>query len=226
VIQFKKRESLDALLARRVEFLTAYQNAAYAAGYQRFVERVRTAEQPLGKTALTEAVVRNLFKLMAYKDEYEVARLHSDTAFHARIASQFEGDFKLHVHLAPPLIAKRNARGELVKQPFGPFMFTAFRLLARLKGLRGTALDVFGRTEERRTERALIGEYRALVDSLLATLSADNHPLAVDLARIPEQIKGFGHVKERHLAAARSRQAALLAQWRQPPVALPVARVA
>ena len=130
VIQFKKRESLDALIARRVEFLTGYQNAAYAADYQRFVERVRAAEQPLGKTALTEAVVRNLFKLMAYKDEYEVARLHSDTAFHARIASQFEGDFKLHVHLAPPLIAKKNARGELVKQPFDPFMFTAFRLLA------------------------------------------------------------------------------------------------
>ncbi|MDO9147092.1 MAG: indolepyruvate ferredoxin oxidoreductase family protein [Hydrogenophaga sp.] len=216
VIQFKKRESLDELIARRVDFLTGYQNAAYADDYQRLVARVRAAEQPLGKTALTDAVVRCLFKLMAYKDEYEVARLHSDTAFHARLASQFEGDFKLHVHLAPPLIAKKNARGELVKRPFGPFMFTAFRLLARLKGLRGTALDVFGRSEERRTERALIGEYRALVDRLLASLNAGNHALAVELARVPEQIKGFGHVKERNLAAARSRQAALLAQWQQP----------
>ncbi|WP_439112568.1 indolepyruvate ferredoxin oxidoreductase family protein [Hydrogenophaga sp.] len=226
VVQFKKRETLDALLARRVEFLTGYQNAAYAADYQRFVERVRAAEQPLGKTALTEAVVRCLFKLMAYKDEYEVARLHSDTAFHARIASQFEGDFKLNVHLAPPLVAKKNARGELLKQPFGPFMFTAFRLLARLKGLRGTAWDIFGKTEERRTERALIVEYRSLVEGLLPNLSQGNHTLAVDLARIPEQIKGFGHVKERHLAAARSRQAALLAQWQQPQTPVAVAQVA
>lgn len=213
VIQFKKRDSLDELIARRVEFLTGYQNAAYAAEYQRFVARVRAAEAPLGKTTLSEAVVRNLFKLMAYKDEYEVARLHSDPAFHARLASQFEGDFKLKVHLAPPLIAKKNERGELVKQPFGPFMFTAFKWLARFKGLRGTALDIFGRTEERRTERALIGEYRADIDALLPALSASNLELAADIARIPEHIKGFGHVKERNLAAARSRRAALLSQW-------------
>jgi indolepyruvate ferredoxin oxidoreductase len=213
VIQFKKRETLDALIQRRVEFLSGYQNAAYAADYQRFVERVRAAEQPLGKTTLTEAVVRCLFKLMAYKDEYEVARLHSDTAFHARIAQQFEGDFKLHVHLAPPLIAQKNARGELVKQPFGPFMFTAFRLLARFKGLRGTALDVFGRTEERRTERALIGEYRRTIENLLDALDADSHALALEIARVPEQIKGFGHVKERNLAAARQRWNGLQTRW-------------
>ncbi len=216
VIQFKKRESLDDLIARRVEFLTGYQNSAYAAEYQQFVARVRVAEAPLGKTTLSEAVVRNLFKLMAYKDEYEVARLHSDPAFHARLASQFEGDFKLKVHLAPPLIAKKNERGELVKQPFGPFMFTAFKWLARFKGLRGTALDIFGRTEERRTERALIGEYRADVEALLAQLAATNLDLAVEIARIPEHIKGFGHVKERNLAAARTRREGLLTQWRQP----------
>lgn len=216
VIQFKKRDSLDDLIARRVEFLTGYQNAGYAAQYRSFVDHVRAAEAPLGKTTLTETVVRYLFKLMAYKDEYEVARLHSDPAFHAHLASQFEGDFKLKVHLAPPLIAKKNERGELIKQPFGPFMFTVFKVLARFKGLRGTVLDIFGRTEERRTERALIAEYRADVEALLAGLNATNHALAVEIAGIPEQIKGFGHVKERNLAAARSRREGLLQQWRHP----------
>ncbi len=226
VIQFKKRDSLDDLIARRVEFLTSYQNAGYAEQYRQFVERVRASEAALGKTALTEAVVRNLFKLMAYKDEYEVARLHSDPSFHARLASQFEGDFTLKVHLAPPLIARKNERGELVKQPFGPYMFKVFKLLARFKGLRGTPLDIFGRTEERRTERALIGQYRADVEALLAGLSATNHGLALEIARLPEQIKGFGHVKERHLAAARSRREALLQQWRQPEAAAHLARAA
>jgi indolepyruvate ferredoxin oxidoreductase len=216
VIQFKKRETVDSLVARRVEFLTAYQNAAYAGEYEVLVRRVQDAEAKLGKTTLTEAVARNLFKLMAYKDEYEVARLHSDPAFHAKLAAQFEGDFKLHVHLAPPLIAKKNAKGELVKQRFGPLMFTGFRLLAKLKGLRGTALDVFGRTEERRTERALIGEYRASVEELLKGLNAGNHALAVEIARIPDQIKGFGHVKARNLAAARVQWQQLLQQWQQP----------
>jgi indolepyruvate ferredoxin oxidoreductase len=158
-------------------------------------------------------VARYLFKLMAYKDEYEVARLHSDRSFHDRIAAQFEGDFKLRVHLAPPLLAKKNEKGELIKQKYGPFMFTAFRWLARFKGLRGTALDVFGRTEERRTERALIGEYRSAIEGLLPDLDAGNLALAVNIARVPEQIKGFGHVKERNLAAARSRWAELQARW-------------
>jgi indolepyruvate ferredoxin oxidoreductase len=201
---------------RRVAFLTDYQNAAYAAEYQAFVQRVREREAPLGRSGLTEAVVRNLFKLMAYKDEYEVARLHSDPAFHARLAAQFEGDYTLKLHLAPPLLAKRNERGELVKRSFGPYMFTVFRVLARFKALRGTALDVFGRTEERKTERALIGEYRAAVEELLPQLDADNHALALDIARLPEQIKGFGHVKERNLAAVRNRWTALMTQWRQP----------
>ena len=226
VIQFKKRESLDDLVARRVEFLTGYQNSSYASEYERFVARVRAAEAPLGKTTLSDAVARNLFKLMAYKDEYEVARLHSDPSFHARLAQQFEGDFKLKVHLAPPLIAKKNQRGELIKQPFGPFMFTVFRLLAKFKGLRGTALDIFGRTEERRSERALIAEYRADIEALLGGLQAFNHDVAVDLARLPEQIKGFGHVKERNLNAARSRREALLTQWRQASPTQAMARAA
>ncbi len=214
VIQFKKRDNLDDLVARRVEFLTGYQNAAYAQRYRELVERVRAAEAPLGKTALAEAVARNLFKLMAYKDEYEVARLHTDPAFHEKIAARFEGDFSLKVHLAPPLFAKKNERGELIKRPYGPFMFTAFRWLARFKGLRGTALDIFGRTEERRMERALIEQYRADVDTLLGGLSAERHALALELARLPEQIKGFGHVKERHAKAAAVRRDTLWARWR------------
>ena len=128
----------------------------------------------------------------------------------------FEGDFKLNYHLAPPIIAKKNAKGELQKQKFGPAMLTGFRLLAKLKGLRGTALDVFGRTEERKTERALIGEYRASIDEVLAGLNADNHAMALEIASLPEQIRGYGHVKERNLAAARTRWAELMAKWRDP----------
>ncbi|HOF31168.1 MAG TPA: indolepyruvate ferredoxin oxidoreductase family protein, partial [Burkholderiaceae bacterium] len=171
---------------------------------------------PLGKTTLTESVARYLFKLMAYKDEYEVARLHTDTGFLEKINGMFEGDFKLNYHMAPPLIAKKNAKGELIKQPFGPAMMTAFKLLARLKGLRGGAFDIFGKTEERKTERALIGEYRASIEEVLKSLSAANHATAVEIARIPEQIKGFGHVKERHLKAARQNWSALMAAYRAP----------
>ncbi len=215
VIEFvKKATSLDDMVAKRVDFLAGYQNAAYAAQYKAFVEKVRAAEAPLNSKKLTEAVARYLFKLMAYKDEYEVARLHTDTAFTDRIKAQFEGDYKLTYHLAPPGIAKTNDKGELVKQPFGPWMFTAFKLLAKFKGLRGTALDPFGKTDERRTERALIGEYRAAIDELLATLSAANLGLAVQIARLPEDIRGYGHVKERHLAAVRPKWAALVAEWR------------
>jgi len=216
VIELKKRETLDSLVARRVEFLTAYQNAGYAREYQAFVEKVRAAEAPLGKTSLAETVARYLFKLMAYKDEYEVARLHAETGFQERIASMFEGDFKVNYHLAPPLLARRNEKGELVKRKYGPAMGLGFKMLAKLRGLRGTALDPFGRTEERRTERALIGEYRASVEQVIAGLDAGNHSLALEIAAIPEQIKGYGHVKERNLAAARQRWDALMQRWGRP----------
>ena len=213
VIKFKKRDALDTLIERRVAFLSDYQNAAYAQRYLRFVGQVQQAESKLGKTVLTETVARYLFKLMAYKDEYEVARLHTDTAFLKRVNGMFEGDFKLNYHLAPPLIAETNDKGELVKQKFGPLMLTGFKVLARLKFLRGTALDVFGRSEERRTERALIGEYQSSLNVILAQLTADNHGLAVDVARIPELIKGFGHVKDRNLKAARLQWTALMAKF-------------
>jgi indolepyruvate ferredoxin oxidoreductase len=217
VIAFKQRESVATLVARRVEFLTGYQNAGYAQAYQDFVERVRLAELPFGKTTLTETVAKSLFRLMAYKDEYEVARLHAETGFREKVAAQFEGDFKIHYHLAPPLIAKRNDKGELVKRKFGPATFHLFRLLARLKGLRGSALDVFGYTEERRTERALIAQYRQTVAELLAGLDAGKHALAVEIAALPEKIRGYGHIKERNLAATRPEWERLMAQWRGQP---------
>ena len=138
VIEFVKKPWLDEMLAKRVDFLTGYQDAAYAARYKAFVDKVRSAEAPLASTKLAEAVARYLFKLMAYKDEYEVARLHTDAAFTAKIASMFEGDYKLVHHLAPPAIAKKNDKGELVKRPFGPWVRSAFGVLAKLKGLRGT----------------------------------------------------------------------------------------
>ena len=213
VIEMRKRETLESIVARRVEFLTQYQDAAYARGYEEFLQKVRAAEAVLGKATLSEAVARSLFKLMAYKDEYEVARLHTQTGFEEKIASMFEGDYKVNYHLAPPLWARRNEKGELVKSKWGPGMRMGFRLLARLKGLRGTALDIFGRTGERRAERALIGQYRESIESVLRQLDAGNHALAVEIARIPEAIKGFGHVKERNLAAARERWDALMRQW-------------
>ncbi|SFD90152.1 indolepyruvate ferredoxin oxidoreductase family protein [Paracidovorax konjaci] len=218
VIQFVKKPGLAEVIARREEFLTGYQNAAYAAEYRAFVEKVQAAEARVATgTRLSEAVARYLFKLMAYKDEYEVARLHTDRAFTDKIAGMFEGDYRVVHHLAPPLTAKKNERGELVKQAYGPWMRKAFGLLAKLKGLRGTALDPFGRTEERRTERALIREYRACIEELLTGLTAENLPLAADIARIPEQIRGYGHVKERHLGTARTQWTQLMARWRAAP---------
>jgi len=221
VIQFVKKPGLAEMVGKRVQFLTDYQNAGYAADYQAFVDKVRVAESRHGSTTrLTEAVARYLFKLMAYKDEYEVARLHTDTAFAAKIDGMFEGDYRVVHHLAPPVLAKTNDKGELVKKSYGPWMHKAFTVLARMKGLRGTAFDPFGRTEERKTERALIVAYRACIDELLEGLTAENVPLATDIARIPEDIRGYGHVKERHLAAARAKWAGLMAQWRNPTQAL------
>jgi indolepyruvate ferredoxin oxidoreductase len=219
VIQFVKKPSLDELVATRVEFLAAYQDAAYAARYKAFVDKVRAAEAPHSSTKLSEAVARYLFKLMAIKDEYEVARLHTDARFHERIAAQFEGDYKLVFHLAPPAIAKTDSQGQLIKQRFGPWMLSAFGVLAKLKGLRGGALDFFGRSDERKAERALIVEYEACIDELLQSLSAERLALAAEIARIPEEIRGYGHVRQSHLVAARTKWEALMKQWRAGPQA-------
>jgi indolepyruvate ferredoxin oxidoreductase len=200
-----------------VELLTAYQNAAYAAQYKAFVDQVRAEEAKLGKgSRLAESVARYFYKLMAYKDEYEVARLHTDPAFKAKIAGMFEGDIKLKFHLAPPLLAKHDKEGRALKKEYGAWMMGAFGVLAKLKGLRGTPFDVFGYTAERRTERALIGEYRRTVEALLPGLTPENLAQAVAIASIPEDIRGYGHVKERHLTAAKQKEAALVAAFHTP----------
>ncbi|MBB6598092.1 indolepyruvate ferredoxin oxidoreductase family protein [Luteimonas sp. MC1825] len=210
--------SLDELVARRAAFLSDYQNAKYARRYTDFVAKVRAAEQARapGASDLGEAVARYFFKLMAYKDEYEVARLYTSGEFKRRLEQQFEGDYTLQFHLAPPLLAKRNANGELQKQAFGPWMLTAFGVLAKLRGLRGTALDVFGYTEERRMERALIDDYERTVGGLLDGLDSGNIALAAEIASIPEHIRGYGHVKHAHLETARAREAELLREWANP----------
>ncbi|WP_447783568.1 indolepyruvate ferredoxin oxidoreductase family protein [Stenotrophomonas bentonitica] len=218
--------SLDELVERRVRFLTEYQDAAYAARYRALVDRVRTAEwDKAGSTALTETVARYYFKLMAYKDEYEVARLYTSGEFQRRLEQQFEGDFQVHFHLAPPLFAKKDEQGRLIKQEYGPWMLKAFGLLAKLKFLRGGTFDIFGRTEERRGERQLIADYEQTVALLLEGLSDDRVALAVEIASIPEHIRGYGHVKEAHLHKAKAREAVLLAQWRNPK-ALHIVQVA
>jgi len=226
----KLSESLDELIARRVDFLTDYQDAAYANRYLALVNRVRDAEKALGTATdgsalgslpLTEAVARYFSKLMAYKDEYEVARLYTSGSFADRVQESFEGDFKLHFHLAPPLFSKRNARGELVKREFGPWVFKLFGLLAGLRRLRGTALDLFGRTEERRRERALIDEYEATISKLISQLTAGNRSIAVDIASVPEHIRGFGHVKARNMDAADSVRKAALTRFESQASAAP-----
>lgn len=219
--------SLDEMIERRAAFLVEYQDAAYANRYRSLVERVRRAEADRigGSTALTETVARYLFKLMAYKDEYEVARLYTSGDFQRRLQQQFEGDYQLRFHLAPPLFAKKDEQGRLLKKEYGPWMFKAFGLLARLKFLRGGRFDVFGRTAERRMERTLITDYEATVQVLLDGLDDDRLALAVEIASIPEHIRGFGHVKEAHFEQAKAREAVLLAQWRNPK-ALHIVQVA
>jgi indolepyruvate ferredoxin oxidoreductase len=212
-------ESLDELISRREKFLADYQDAAYARRYAGFVARVRAAESEKvpGSRELAATVARYLFKLMAFKDEYEVARLYAEGDFLKRVNEQFEGDFRLTFHLAPPIFAQLDpATGEPKKRVFGPWMLGAFRVLAKLKGLRGTALDVFGYSAERRMERQLVADYERTVAGLLETLSAANIGTAAEIASIPEHIRGYGPVKQRHLAEAKEREAELLANFRNP----------
>jgi indolepyruvate ferredoxin oxidoreductase len=188
---------------------------------------VRTAESTKtpGESALAEAVARYYFKLLAVKDEYEVARLYAQTDFAERVAAQFEGDYKLKFSAAPPIFAKPDpVTGVPRKRIYGPWLMSAFRTLAKMKRLRGTPLDIFGKSAERRRERELITEYETLVSELVSKLAPHNHTLAVALARIPEDIRGYGHVKERHLAAAKKKEAELLEKFRaaQPAAPTPV----
>ena len=176
---------------------------------------MRTAEAPLGSTRLADTVAKNYFKLLAVKDEYEVARLHADPAFHAQIADAFEGDYRLNFHLAPPLLAKTDpVTGRPMKRAYGPWMLTAFRWLAKLKFLRGSAFDVFGKSAERRLEQRLIVEYEQDIAELLHRLDASNLASAIELAGLPEHIRGFGHIKLRAAEAAQQKRQALLQAWR------------
>ena len=212
-------QSLAELREVRHRDLVDYQNAAYADRYTALVDRVQQAEKEHapGRSGLTEAVAKYYYKLLAYKDEYEVARLYTNGEYERRVKEQFVGDYKLRFHLAPPLLARRDpVTGHLRKREFGPWIMPALRLVARLRGLRGTAFDPFGYTAERRTERGLIAEYETVVEELIANLSAENHALAVEIASVPEHIRGYGHIKERHLEQAKADEAELLRRFRLP----------
>jgi indolepyruvate ferredoxin oxidoreductase len=209
--------SLPALLKKYRALLTSYQNVRYADAFTAVVEGVASVEarQAVGCGGLAETVATSLFKLMAYKDEYEVARLYSDDTFQRRLRNQFEGDYQLEFHLAAPLLARTDpATGELRKRAYGPWAMRLFSVLARLKSLRGTWLDPFGYTEERRRERGLIDEYRDTLRELLARLTADNHSLAVAIAALPQSYRGFGHVKWRNVRTGRQRHDELMKQFR------------
>ncbi|MBR0567924.1 indolepyruvate ferredoxin oxidoreductase family protein [Azoarcus sp. L1K30] len=210
--------TLDELVTKRVEFLTAYQDAAYAERYRLLVTRVQEAEAlrvSRHSSRLAETVAQTYFKLLAYKDEYEVARLYTDPAFWQKIHATFEGDFDVRFHLAPPLVSRLDPlTGRIPKKAFGEGMMRVFRVLAKLKGLRGTRWDPFGRTAERRAERALITEYERDIAELLDTLGYTRLPLALEIAALPQDIRGFGHVKMRNMALAAQKRERLMTRWR------------
>ena len=212
-------QTLDQVIARREKLLTDWQDAAYAQEYRVFVDKVRAAEKAkLGasSTGFTETVARVLARLMAYKDEFEVARLYSNGDFQRRLQGEFEGGYKLRLYMAPPLISKRNEKGELIKRSFGSYMFFMFAWMTRFKFLRKTPLNIFGMSAERKMERALIPEYRNLVDRVLGRLSPQNAAEATELVRIYEDIKGYGHVKERNCKAVKEQEAKLLQRYENP----------
>ena len=210
-------EGLDELIQHRADVLRDYQNKSYVQRYLHLVERVRTLEidRVPGSTEFTEAVASYYFKLLAYKDEYEVARLYTNGDFMQKIKGRFEGDYKLKLHLAPPLFSSRDAHsGEPVKTAYGAWILSAMNLLARFKFLRGTAFDPFGKTAERKMERRLIEEYEQTIEELLRGLSKKNHALAVEIARIPEQFRGYDLVKQKHVESAKSQKNELLKEFR------------
>ncbi len=210
--------TLEEIVAVRARFLTDYQNAALAQRYRALVDRMAQAERATAgnsaRLALTEAVARNYFKLLAVKDEYEVARLHRDPAFRAQIASRYTGAYRVHFHLAPPLLSRKDPLTGLPrKRRFGPWLNAVFAVLAPLRFLRGSALDPFGHTAERKAERDLLRTYEAVVGELAAGLTPEHLPLALQLAAFPDQIRGFGHVKLRSLDQVRPQVEQWRAQW-------------
>jgi len=202
--------TLDQVIEKRVAFLTGYQGAAYAASYRTQVGKIRAAEAAINSSQLTEAVAHNLFKLMAIKDEYEVARLYAETDFLQKISERFDGDYTLSFHLAPPLLARPDPKtGRVKKMAFGPWMLTAFKWLAKARRYRGSRWDVFGRSDERRLERSLLADYEADLAALPAALTRTMLGDAIALAKLPEKIRGFGHVKRRSIDAAVPERGAL-----------------
>ena len=211
--------ALEDIVEKRFAFLTDYQDEAYARRYKDLVVQVQTAEARVvhDDDTLARTVARYYFKLLAYKDEFEVARLYTELGFLDTVASQFEGNYKLNFHLAPPILAERDPEtGIARKKAYGRWVLIAFKLLAKLRFLRGGPLDPFNRTAERKRERSLITEYETVIDTLLKQLNANNHPVAVEIAGLPEQIRGYGHVKERHIDAVKARETELLTSYSNP----------
>jgi len=211
-----RSRTLDEVVAVRVRELTSYQDAAYADRYRRLVERARAAEErACGQPGpLTEAVARYYYKLLAYKDEYEVARLHADPAFRKSIEEMFEGDYHVEFNLSPPVLQRVDpTTGEPRKRRFGPWMITAFQGLARMKRLRGTWADPFGRHEDRRTERALVAHYEEAMGDILPRVNSANVATAVEIAALPDQIRGYGYIKKRHLERAMEHEKHLMARF-------------
>ena len=227
--QLDDKDGQPGLIARRKAFLTDYQDAAYASRYEALVQRVRAAESALGDAGkglrLTKAVARYYAKLLAIKDEYEVARLYTDGKFEAALKAQFEDWDHLSFHMAPPLLSKPGADGRAKKVELGSWTFKALKTLAKFKGLRGGVLDIFGKTEERRIERQLVRDYEALVDELLTHLSADKLDVAIKLARLPEGIRGYGHVKLANVVTVRAQWKDLLDRFHGRAVEAPIAVV-
>jgi indolepyruvate ferredoxin oxidoreductase len=213
-------QTLDEALERRLQFLVAYQDMSYAKRYRARVDsvRAREAKRTPGRDALSWAVAKNYFKLLAYKDEYEVARLYTDDAFQRQLDRTFEGGYKLEFHLAPPILSKTDpATGRPRKMRFGPWMMTAFKLLAKMKGLRGTRFDIFGYSAERRLERRLIADYEALLDDIVPLLKPETQEVVAALAALPEQIRGYGPVKHAAVEKAKLREKELLEALRGAP---------
>ncbi len=218
-LEFQSLEDLDDIVAHRTDLLTRYQNASWAERYRASIDKIIAAEEKAapGKTKLSVAVARNLAKLMTYKDEYEVARLHMDPTLRARMLDGFEPGAKLKYNLAPPMISKRDPQtGELQKREFGVWIEPLFKLLTKMKGLRGTRFDLFGYTDERRMERGLITRYETLMTEIADKLDADNYAVAIELASLPETIRGYGHIKDANVAKARSLEEEALERFREP----------
>jgi len=208
--------SLDQLVEDRSRRLAEWQNAAYADKYATFVREIaRTEFMRTGTDRFSREVAVSLYKLMAYKDEYEVARLHTETGFLEGLKDRFDGNFSPRFHMAPPLFAKKDDHGHLIKKSYGPWMVTAMRWLAKGRVLRGTVLDPFGYTAERRAERAAAADFQALIQKISSELDVRRQTVALELARLPQTVRGFGHVKERNAEAARAKQAELLNRWEQ-----------